>query len=314
MSRHNKNTSSTQSTILDPWNPKNRLLSKEDVYAIYERAGFIDAKKHIQINDLSRYQTAFVHSSYVRNQYTNQNGQTLAPKPDNVIDLFPEMTDYENQEFLGDRVLDMAVAFYIYRKYPQTTQGFKTILKTKIVKTNNLAKIAEYLGLSKHLIISRQVEENETSLGRHNPRILEDTMEAFICAIFLDQNQTQYYSKSIHDIGADLRLIGPGFQVANAFIEHCIERLVDFEELIKTEDNYKQVLLIYYQKEFRLTPKYVPISVEGPPNNRIYTLGVLDKVGNIICRAQGKSKQEAEQNVSKLALDYYGVSKTSLLE
>jgi ribonuclease-3 len=305
-----------QSNIVDPWNSKNRLLTKDDVYDIYEKAGFDNAKKHIQINDLSLYQTAFVHSSYVRNQYMNTNGQSsvLSPKPYDVIDLFTEMNDYENQEFLGDRVLDLAVGYYIYRKYPQTTQGFKTILKTKIVKTNNLAKFAEYLGFAKHLIISRQVEENETSQGRHNPRILEDAMEAFICAIFIDQNKTPYYSKIVHDIGANLRLIGPGWAVANAFIEQCIEKLVDFEELIKTEDNYKQVLLIYYQKEFRLTPKYVPISVEGPPNNRIYTLGVLDKDGNIICRAQGKSKQEAEQNVSKLALDYYGVSKTSLLE
>lgn len=303
-----------QSNTTDPWNPSNRLLTKDDVYAIYEKAGFKYASKHIKINDLSLYQTAFVHSSYVRNQYISNQSITLVPKPDNVIDLFDENKSYEDLEYLGDRAVDFAVAFYIYRKYPKTNEGFKTILKTKIVKTNNLAKFAEYLGFAKHLIVSRQVEENQTAQGRHNPRILEDTMEAFICAIFLDQNQTPYYSKLVHDIGGNLRLIGPGWAVANAFLEQCIEKLVDFEELIKTEDNYKQVLLIYYQKEFRLTPKYIPISVEGPPNNRIYTLGVLDKEGNIICRAQGKSKQEAEQNVSKLALDYYGVSKTSLLE
>jgi ribonuclease-3 len=309
---NSQNNSTAQNLIVDPWNSNNRLLTKDDVYTIYERAGFVDARKHIQINDLSKYQTAFIHSSYVRKSFDTT--MTITPRPDDVLDLFPEMTDYENQEFLGDRVLDFAVAFYIYRKYPNTTQGFKTILKTKIVKTNNLASFAEYLGLSKHLIVSRQVEENQVSHGRHNPRILEDTMEAFICAIFLDQNQTPYYSKSIHDIGSELRLIGPGWAIANAFIEHCIERLIDFESFIRNEDNYKQVLLIYYQKEFHTTPKYIQINVEGPPNNRIYTLGVLDKEGNIICRAQGKSKQEAEQTVSKMALDYYGASKSSLLE
>jgi dsRNA-specific ribonuclease len=65
--------------------------------------------------------------------------------------------------------------------------------------------------------------------------------------------------------------------------------------------------MIYYQKEFRITPEYIMISVNGPPNHRIYTLGVQDKDGNILCRASGKSKQEAEQLVSKVALDKYGI-------
>lgn len=328
----NTNSTVQSTTTIDPWNPNNRLLTKDDVYAIYERAGFTNARQHIQINDLTKYQTAFIHSSYVRKSvYTSadtpsdtsadtsadtstDSSITITPRPEGVLDLFPEKTEYENQEFLGDRALDFAIGYYIYRKYPDTTQGFKTILKTKIVKTNNLASFAEYLGFSKYLIVSRQVEENHSSHGRHNPRILEDTFEAFICAIFLDQNQTPYYSKSIHDIGGELRLIGPGWAVANAFIEHCVERLIDFESFIRNEDNYKQVLLIYYQKEFHTTPKYIPIRVEGPPNHRIFTLGILDKDGNIICRAKGKSKQEAEQNVSKLALEYYGTRKTSLLE
>lgn len=311
-SSHAHSNSTGQNIVIDPWNPNNRLLTEDDVYAIYEKAGFTNARKHIQINDLSLYQTAFVHTSYVRK--SSDSSMTVTPKPSGVLDLFAENNSYQDLEYLGDRAIDFSVAFYIYRKYPNTTEGFKTILKTKIVKTNNLASFAEYLGFARHLIVSRQVEENQTAHGRHNPRILEDTMEAFICSIFLDQNKTPYYSKSIHDIGGELRLIGPGWAVANAFIEHCMERLIDFESFIRNEDNYKQVLLIYYQKEFHTTPKYIQISVEGPPNNRIYTLGVLDKEGNIICRAQGKSKQEAEQNVSKMALDYYGASKSSLLE
>jgi ribonuclease-3 len=298
--------------LLDPWNTNNKLLTENDVYTILEKGGFKNARSIIKINNLSSYQTAFIHSSYVRknifNQDQNDKKIELTQKPINALDLFDELNDYENLEFMGDRVLDMSVAFYIYRKYPDSSQGFKTILKTKVVKKNTLALFAEYLGFPKYLIVSKQVEENTITNGRHNIRILEDVMEAFICALFLDQNKTEFYSKIVNDL-ANQRLIGPGWQIANSLIENLIEAVLDFEELIMNEDNYKQLLLIYYQKEFRITPEYISLSVEGPPNHRIYTLGVLDKDGHIICRAAGKSKQEAEQLVSKYALEYYGVMK-----
>jgi ribonuclease-3 len=302
----------SNTVLLDPWNPVNKLLTEDDVYKIYEKGGFTKAREVIKINDLSKYQTALVHSSYVRKFLFEENTHNdkkieITQKPSNVLDLFDELNDYENQEFMGDRVLEMCVAFYIYRKYPNSTQGFKTILKTKIVKKNTLAKFAQHIGLPEHLIISKQVEENQLTNGRNNIRILEDVMEAFICAIFLDQNETAMYSDVVNKLG-NQRLIGPGWQIANAFIENIIEAVLDFEELIKMEDNYKQQLLIYYQKTFRITPKYESISVEGPPNDRTYTLGVLDKYDKIICRASAKTKQDAEQLVSKYALEYFNAN------
>ena len=118
------------------------------------------------------------------------------------LNYFQNIRIYENQEFLGDRALDFSIAYYIYRKYPNTNQGFKTVLKTKFaVKTSSLAKFAKFLGLGEHLIISKQVED-KTLAGRNNDRILEDVMEAFICAIFLDQNQTDYVSKIVSETKA----------------------------------------------------------------------------------------------------------------
>uniref|UniRef100_A0A6C0JIK1 RNase III domain-containing protein n=1 Tax=viral metagenome TaxID=1070528 RepID=A0A6C0JIK1_9ZZZZ len=302
----------TDETItLDPWNDNNHLLTEEDVYKIYERVGFENPKKNIKINNLKFYQTAFVHASYVKkciyeslNKDGNKNVE-LTDRPNGIIDLFDEHQDYENQEFLGDRVLDFSIAFYIYRKYPDTNQGFKTVLKTKLVKKHQLAKFAKFLDFPKHLIISNQVEE-KTEDGRYNIRLLEDSMEAFICAIFLDQNSSKYYSKVAHDL-KNVRLIGPGWAVANAFIENLIEKTVDFEEMLSKEENYKEQLLQFYQKEFKLTPEYVCISVRGPPNRRIFTQGVLDKSGNIIGQGVGKKKTEAEQNASLNALQYFGV-------
>ena len=306
------------SISLDPWNRNNKLLTDDDIYNIFERAGFSNAREVITINNLELYQTAFVHSSYVKKcifDSVNKDGSkniNISTKPEYAIELFEEHQDYENQEFLGDRALDFSIAFYIYRKYPNTSQGFKTVLKTKLVKTSSLAKFAKYLNLGKYLIISKQVEE-KTVAGRNNDRILEDVMEAFICAIFLDQNETPYVSKVISDTIAsfdlkrDLRLIGPGWMIVNAFIENLLERVVDFEDLLAKEENYKEQILQYYQREFKLTPEYISISVEGPPHNRIFTEGVIDKEGNIVGKGIGKKKADAQQQASLDGLRYFGV-------
>jgi len=300
--------SKNENIVLNPWNPKNRLLTEDDVYTILEKGGFDKAREVIKINNLGYYQTAFIHPSYVKKhifEASVNNNITLAEQPGGVLDLFDENNNYENHEFLGDRVLDMSAAFYICRKYPDQDQGFKTVLKTKLVRKNSLAKFAKYLDFPQHLIISKQVEEN-TNQGRMNDRILEDVMEAFICGLFIDQNETPFFSEIVTKL-ENQRLIGPGWQIANAFIENVIERVVDFEALLLKEENYKEQLLQYYQKEFKLTPEYVSISVEGPPHNRIFTEGVLDKDGDIISKGVGKKKQDAQQHASLGALKYFGV-------
>ncbi len=310
---------------LDPWNSKNNYITENDIYKIFLKAGLgnnlNETKSVFKINGnkgLEYYQTAFVHPSYVKkcivkinlDKDNEEKEINFTPKPSNVVvDLFEEHQQYENQEFLGDRVLDFTIANYIYNKYPDRDQGFKTVLKTKLVKSSQLAKFAKYLDFPKHLIVSKQVEE-KTNLGRYNDRILEDVMEAFICAIFLDQNLTACYSKELEDLNDNfIYKMGPGWQIANAFIVKLIEKIVDFEELLAKEENYKEQLLQYYQKEFKITPEYISIAVEGPPNKRIFTQGVIDQVGNIVGRGIGKKKSEAEQKASLDALEFFGVIK-----
>ena len=58
-----------------------------------------------------------------------------------------------------------------------------------------------------------------------------------------------------------------------------------------TEENFKEVLLQYYQKEFKMTPQYMQINVEGPPHERIFTMGVLNKQGQIIAEGKGNCKK-----------------------
>ena len=296
----------SQTITLNPWNSKNKLLTEDDVYTILKTGGFKNVREHIVINNLKYYQTAFIHPSYVKKHIFDDNKSiTLTTKPEGILDLFEENNNYENQEFLGDRVLDMSAAFYICRKYSDRDQGFKTVLKTKLVRKNSLAKFAKFLNFPEYLIISKQIED-KTRDGRLNDRILEDVMEAFICAVFLDQNETEFYSKIVFNLGGQ-RLIGPGWQIANAFIENLLEKVIDFEELLLREENYKEQLLQYYQREFKITPEYISISINGPSHNRIFTEGVISKDGTIISRGIGKKKQDAQQSASKKALEYFGV-------
>ena len=73
----------------------------------------------------------------------------------------------------------------------------------------------------------------------------------------------------------------------------------------KNEENFKEVLLQFYQREFKITPKYLEVNIEGPPHERIFTMGVLDKSGAIIANGKGKSKREGEQEASRKALEYF---------
>ena len=93
------------------------------------------------------YQTAFVHSSYVLKKDKDYEqllkGSTekkieFSDKPKNTLELFEK--DYEDMEFLGDRCLDLSVAYYLYRMYPGTDQGFKTKMKTKLFSKKSLLK------------------------------------------------------------------------------------------------------------------------------------------------------------------------------
>jgi ribonuclease-3 len=280
--------------IINPWNHKNHLLTEDDIYLIYEKAGFSDARSTITIHDLDLYQTAFLHSSYVRKSF--DSSVEFTPKPAGILDLFEDHPDYENQEFLGDRCIELAVAYYIYRRFPDSDQGFKTVLKTKLVKKDTLAKFARFLDIPQHIIISKHVEE-KTEMGRNNTRILEDVMEAFMCAVFMDNNKTP--SKD--------GFIGMGWQIVHQFLEFLLETVVDFEELLITEDNFKEKLMQFYHKEFSTTPEYITVSCNGPPNARIFTEAVLDKFGKIIVTGVGSTRRQAQQNASREALKYFGV-------
>ena len=82
-----------------------------------------------------------------------------------------------------------------------------------------------------------------------------------------------------------------------------MEKYVDFDLLIREDNNYKDQLLRWYQSEYHQPPRYKEVRVEGPPHDRTFTMGVLDIHGNLVAEATARNKPEAEQAASRIALE-----------
>ena len=194
------------------------------------------------------------------------------PQPSNCIAL--KTKSNERLEFLGDGVLECVTKYYLYRRFPKENEGFMTEKKIAIVKNESIGKFAIEMGLHKWFIISKHAEEKRT---RTNLKKLGCLFEAFIGALFLDFNKI-----SIHDDDKwfdNVFVTGPGFQMAQKFIEAVFERHVDWIALIKNDDNYKNILQVKIQKEFKTTPDY--LEIQHDPESG-YTMGVYLCLGKEI--------------------------------
>ena len=222
----------------------------------------------MRIKNIGYYQRSLVHKSIYKavKRYTST--------PERPLQEYL-LQHNERMEFLGDSVLSLIVANYLYHKYPDNDEGFLTRIKTKLVNGTQLAKLARQINLGKYILLSNHVENIN---GRNSQKILEDAFEAFLAAIFKDL----------------------GFDAVNSFIVNIIDSL-DFAEVL-IEDNYKDTLLKYAQHNFKkTTPEYELISTEGPPHKRIFTVIVIIN-GERYSQGTAKSKKQAEQNAAELTL------------
>lgn len=261
-----------------PYNNKNVLLMPHDLYTILNNCDIKDT-----INDIGIYRKAFVHKSYCTRKNENfLNGNVHCPS-----DCLPlQEESNERLEFLGDSILNMTVADYLYERYPDENEGFLTRIRTKLVNGKMLAFLSDKIGLPKYILLSKQIEDND---GRKLSNILEDCFEAFIAAVYIDFGYR-------------------GFEVAKEFIINVIEQNLDFSDLIKQNNNYKDILLKYYQQNYSYIPKFFEMSIDTnvQTNNKIYTICIKDNNGNIISIGKGCNKKTAENNAAELALKNCG--------
>jgi len=215
-------------------------------------------ESNIIISDLSLLNLAFTHRSY-------------ANETSEVVD------NNERLEFLGDSVLGMCVADWLFNNLPAKAEGDFSKIKSVVVSEDSLAMIARQLHVDRYLLIGKG-EENTG--GREKKALLADCMEALFAACYLDSV----------------------FEAAKSFIMRYLEQQI---RAVLDDDyhrDYKTSLQEYMQKRWRKVPSYTLVKKTGPEHDFTFFVEV-DVNGRVFGPASGANKKQAEQMAAKLAYD-----------
>jgi ribonuclease III len=180
----------------------------------------------------------------------------------------------ESLEFLGDSILGLAVADYLFSNHPKATEGELTLMKHRLVNTETLAKLSENLDLGSFLKFGRGEEKTG---GRKKQALLADVFEAVLAAIFCDS----------------------GYTVAKNFVHRTFKD--EFRQITpQSAIDYKTLLQEKLQAQKLLPPTYQVIKTEGPPHKRIfYVKAILDGKNY---EGKGTSIKSAEMDAANVAL------------
>ena len=204
---------------------------------------------------------------------------------DNAIQL--QEKSNERLEWLGDSKIQGAVSYYLWERFPDEDEGFLTKLRSKLVKTKNLSFLATKLGFSPYLLLSYHVEFG--CQGRTNQRILENTFESFIGAMFID------FTNKVN--------VSYAYDIVRNFLITIIQKYVDIIEMIIKDENSKDQLMWYFQKMFNGS---FPIYLKEKYENECFHIYIAEPNTNtVVGRGFARSKKQAEQNAAKNALSYY---------
>lgn len=250
--RIEKDEFGTEIYVFDPYNHVNVEIKQEEVEAILRKYGINEP-----IINFTLYKRAFIHQSYTRRPEieNKQNNIVIVPKPDGCLPLHTKSN--ERLEFVGDGVLECITKFYLYSRFSKEDEGFMTEKKIALVKNEAIGKLAMEIGLHKWFILSKHAETKQI---RTNLKKLGCLFEAFIGAIFLDFKKLTVDS------------VDKGFRMAEIFVRNVFETHVDWMNLIQNDDNYKNILQVRIQKEFKVTPHYIEIEPPNPETG--YHMGV----------------------------------------
>lgn len=216
----------------------------------------IARKLQIDVNDYELLQQSLTHRSYL--------GETA------------DANSNERLEFLGDSVLGLVVAEYLYTQFPDRPEGELAKAKAVAVSEPVLAESAKCLGMQDMIYMSTG---EEASGGRKRLSILADAFEALIAVIYLDC----------------------GLDAARQFILRALESiLLDIERQEHIRD-YKTLLQEHTQGIHKKAPAYIVIDETGLDHDKTFTVEARLE-GYILGRGAGKSKKQAEQAAALEAL------------
>ena len=221
---------------------------------------FSDFEKKIGITFKNKdlLKQAFTHRSYI-----NENAGT-------------NFSHNERLEFLGDAVLELVVTDFLYKKYPNYTEGELTALRSALVNAITISSVASKIEMDDYLLLSKGESKDK---GKARQYILANTFEALIGAIYMDQ----------------------GYETADKFIT---KTLLPYTNEIVSKKLWRDAKSLVQEKaqEFvNVTPMYKVLSETGPDHDKHFVVGIYFG-SNLIADGKGKAKQEAEQKAAENAL------------
>lgn len=185
----------------------------------------------------------------------------------------------ERLEFLGDAVLELSVTAFLFRNYSEP-EGILTSWRASLVRTESIGAAGDKLGYEPLVRMSRGEKRGS---DRARQQILANAFEAVIGAIYLER----------------------GYDAADEFVtKHILSKLDDILESGSWRDP-KSHLQEVSQRIDSQTPQYKVLEEVGPDHDKVFTLGVY--VGSkLMGKGTGPSKQQAQQQAARAALDAYG--------
>ncbi len=182
---------------------------------------------------------------------------------------------YEALEFLGDSVLGMVTAQYLFKTYPEETVGRFTKLRARAVNQESLSNAARKLGFEELIEIEHSTLRDRTGI---EDSVLADCFESLVGAIFIDK----------------------GIRTARSFALKHLKPV--FNEAISSADivDYKSSLQEYLQQHYHQIPRYRRTKATGPDHARIFTVECTFK-GSVLSKGRGTSLKRAEQDAARKA-------------
>jgi ribonuclease-3 len=202
-------------------------------------------------------------------------------------DVTGGVADNESLEFLGDAVLGFIIAEALFREHPDFDEGQKSKIKASLVSATTLAVVGERLDLGPYLLLGRGEEKTG---GRKKTALLADACEAIIAAVYLDGGM---------DAARDLVLR----EVWGLRTEISSQT----GTLTALTGDFKSALQELLQARERGLPEYRIVGESGPDHRKVFDVEVW-VAGEVVARADGRSKKEAEQRAAQLALDHINQS------
>ena len=217
----------------------------------------LEAAIGYQFHNISLLQNALTHSSYANERWHNS------------------LLSNERLEFLGDSILGMLVAEYLFRTFPDRPEGELTRMRADMVCEKTLAAVANSIHLGDHLLLGHGEEQGG---GRSRNSILADAMESVIAACFLDG----------------------GMEAALRFIKRFI--LVEVPVTKLHNADYKTQLQELVQQKRNQVLSYTLAGETGPDHDKQFEVEVSLN-GNVVGRGKGSSKKRAEQDAARAAIE-----------